>query len=227
MAAHEQSAGRGRLDRVWQVPAGTAVTMSVTLPLPRDTQLWGWVPLFVGNAVRLAVGDVAPELRCAVKWPNDLLVETAVPGGAPAWLKAAGVLCQVATRPTGALVVAGVGLNVAQTWEELPVKTATSLALAGADVTRDEMLAALAARLLETGQRWGDADAAERFKADVRAHCATIGADVDVHEPGGAVVARHVTAIDDDGRLVTTAPGGAGGTVIYSVADVEHVRARG
>ena len=59
VAAHRQRAGRGRLDRAWVTPAGAAVTVSMTLPLPRDAATWGWVPLFVGDAVRAAVHRLA------------------------------------------------------------------------------------------------------------------------------------------------------------------------
>ena len=149
-------------------------------------------------------------------------------GGASGdWRKVAGVLCQVAS---GNLVVAGVGVNVAQQRGELPVDTATSTSLVGLDAARDEVLAAVAAHVARAARAWCEPVALAAARESVRRHCRTIGSLVDVHTPDGKVARRRGVGIDDGGRLVTTVPGarpGSAPTMAYSVADVVHARLGG
>jgi len=90
VVADHQTAGRGRLDRRWEAPSGTALLVSFVLP-PN--------PL-----LSLAAGVAAAE-ACGggvrLKWPNDLLL-----GGG----KVGGVL--VEATPTKA--ICGIGINL--TW---------------------------------------------------------------------------------------------------------------
>ena len=77
------------------------------------------------------------SLRAALKWPNDVLLTS------EGNRKVCGILCEYrpALRSAEALVVVGIGINVSQTRDQLPVDTATSLALAGAgDVDREDLL---------------------------------------------------------------------------------------
>jgi BirA family biotin operon repressor/biotin-[acetyl-CoA-carboxylase] ligase len=128
------------------------------------------------------------------------------------------------SRPAQVVVV-GTGVNVDQTRAELPVPTATSLALAGADVRREELvvayldhLAALLAPALSA-----DADLAPARDA-YRAACATIGAQVQVHLPQGGLVSGTAVAVDDHGSLVVRTPGGSR---TFAAGDVVHVRPPG
>ena len=52
VVADYQSAGRGRLARQWQAPAGTSIAVSAVVPVPpgRTADL-GWLPLLAGLAV--------------------------------------------------------------------------------------------------------------------------------------------------------------------------------
>src|SRR3954468_2469752 len=123
VVAEHQSAGRGRLDRVWVTPPRAALTVSLLVdPAAVPVGRWPWLPLLTGLAVVDAVAAVA-GLGASLKWPNDVLL-----GGR----KVAGILTERVERDGGAVAVVGVGLNVSSTRAELPVETATSLALAGA-----------------------------------------------------------------------------------------------
>jgi len=89
--ADHQTAGRGRLDRRWESPPGTALLVSFVLP--------------PNPILSLAAGVAAAE-ACGVgivrlKWPNDLML-----GGG----KVGGVL--VEATPTKA--ICGIGINL--TW---------------------------------------------------------------------------------------------------------------
>ena len=50
LLTRDQTAGRGRLDRRWTAPAGTALAVSVLLrDLPSDPRARGWIPLAAGE----------------------------------------------------------------------------------------------------------------------------------------------------------------------------------
>jgi biotin-(acetyl-CoA carboxylase) ligase len=93
--------------------------------------------------MRAAVAD-ACGVELDLKWPNDLLVRSD-------GRKLAGILCEFVAGPdptTGDIIV-GTGLNVHHTAEELPVPTATSLALAigGKPPSREELIGRYLANL--------------------------------------------------------------------------------
>src|SRR3954447_1942237 len=137
VVAEQQTAGRGRLDRVWLSPARAGLTFSVLLRPALPATDWGWVPLLAGLAVARALRARA-ELDATVKWPNDVLVGER---------KVCGILAEV---PAPGAVVVGIGLNVTTRRDELPVETATSLQLEGAATTdRDTLLRAVLRELTE------------------------------------------------------------------------------
>ncbi|HEY7720009.1 MAG TPA: biotin--[acetyl-CoA-carboxylase] ligase [Pedococcus sp.] len=212
VVADHQSAGRGRLGRTWEDTPRTSIAVSALLPAP-DSGV-GWMPLVTGLAVSRAVAEVA-GVDAAVKWPNDVLVAE------DDWRKVCGVLCEV--HPAG--VVVGFGVNVDQTREELPVDTATSLRLCGAEEVRREdlvvaclrHLAALHADLVAGGAR------REGVRAAYRAACRTLGLLVDV-TAGDRTSRVRAVGVDDEGRLVVR---GESGEYAVAAGDVVHVRTAG
>ena len=224
VVADHQSAGRGRMSRQWQAPAGAAIAVSCVVPMPSDrASEWGWLPLLSGMAMAQALGEVA-DVSGRLKWPNDVLVqERAGEGavGAGPWLKICGVLCEMV--PGGGLVVIGAGANIDQTRGELPVETATSLALCGAGrVRREDVIAGYLAVLAELHHAWSEGGGAlEGLRAAYRMWCLTIGLEVDVHQPGGRVVRGIATGVDDAGRLVVQV---GGSSTAHAAGDVVHVR---
>jgi BirA family transcriptional regulator, biotin operon repressor / biotin---[acetyl-CoA-carboxylase] ligase len=220
VVADHQSAGRGRLARQWQAPAGASIAVSCVVPIPVSrTADWGWLPLMTGMAMRQALADVA-DVAGRLKWPNDVLVQEVTDPEAP-WLKVSGVLLEVV--PGGEAVVIGSGANIDQARSELPVETATSLALCGAGhVRREDVIVAYLGVLADLHQAWsGGGDGLEVLRAAYRTSCLTIGLDVDVHQPGGRVAQGAATGVDDAGRLVVHA---GGSSTAYAAGDVVHVR---
>ena len=105
VTAAEQSAGRGRGDRVWTAPPGAALLYSAILrPLDLAHLL---LPLAVPVAVCEACEALAP-VRCEVKWPNDVWVEER---------KLSGVLIEA--RPPDWAVI-GVGINLSIEPDQFP-----------------------------------------------------------------------------------------------------------
>jgi len=210
LVAEVQTAGRGRLDRTWSSPPRTGLTFSVLLRPPVPVPSWSWLPLLAGVAVFDAVRPVADV---ALKWPNDLLGSD---GG-----KLAGILAQTVDDA----IVIGIGVNVHTTRAELPVPTATSIALLGGAADRTELLVAildmLDARYLDWTAAGGDAEASGLAPA-YRAACATLGQDVTVDANGTTLRGRAVD-IDEIGRLVLDSDGER---VVIAAGDVTHVRTR-
>jgi BirA family biotin operon repressor/biotin-[acetyl-CoA-carboxylase] ligase len=134
VGAEEQSAGVGRHGRSWLSERGAGLYVSIVLRLPLQADALPVVMLALGLATREAIietTDLAPDLR----WPNDVLI-----GGQ----KCAGMLAQL---ESGA-IIAGIGTNVSQTrFPENLDTPATSLAMAGARVPREDLLVALAGAL--------------------------------------------------------------------------------
>ncbi|MEU0516828.1 biotin--[acetyl-CoA-carboxylase] ligase [Streptosporangium sp. NPDC006007] len=211
VVAEAQSAGRGRLGRTWSAPPRSGLMFSVLLRPEPPPGRQGWLPLLVGLAAVSAVREVA-EVDARLKWPNDLLAGER---------KLAGVLAE---RIDSAVIV-GVGLNVSVRADELPVGTATSLAVENAScVDRDPLLRAVL-REIETHYReWsqadGDADACG-LRAAYLGVSATIGREVRVELPGERVLTGRATGIDDSGHLLVESKGRSH---TLSAGDVVHVR---
>jgi BirA family biotin operon repressor/biotin-[acetyl-CoA-carboxylase] ligase len=90
VVADEQTSGRGRLDRRWEAPAGSALLASFVLPARPLASL------AAGVAAAAACGD-----QVRLKWPNDLLLAGA---------KLAGILVE----RRGERCIVGIGINL--TW---------------------------------------------------------------------------------------------------------------
>jgi BirA family biotin operon repressor/biotin-[acetyl-CoA-carboxylase] ligase len=210
LVAEEQTAGRGRLGRGWSAPPRAGLIFSVLLrPDVPPTRL-GWLPLLTGVAVAAAVRD-RTGVQASLKWPNDVLVGER---------KLAGILAEA----HGDAVVVGVGLNVTLQPAELPVPTATSLLIEDAgSADRTALLIAILTGLARRYQAWrADPDPGRtELRADYLRWCATIGREVRVELPGGAVLTGLAQDVDDAGRLVVRT---AEDLVPVGAGDVVHVR---
>jgi BirA family transcriptional regulator, biotin operon repressor / biotin---[acetyl-CoA-carboxylase] ligase len=145
VAADEQTEGRGRLGRRWEAPAGRAILCSVLLRPELPMPLWPELSLVAGKAVADAL-RAETGVDASLRHPNDVVV---------AGRKLAGLLAE-AQRGR---VVLGIGVNVNQTVEELPVDTPkppTSLRIElGRELERAPLLAAILAELEQGYDEWG------------------------------------------------------------------------
>lgn len=214
LVAEFQSAGRGRLERVWSSPPGAGLTFSLLLRPAVAPARWGWLPLLTGVALR-AVVQGAGVTDATLKWPNDLLL-------GPRRRKTAGILAQAGAGT----VVVGVGLNVTTTAAELPGPAATSPALERPDLVfdRTSLLAGVLSEFGDLYRDWteasGDADRCglrERF----RGACDTLGRDVRVALDHRPPVDGRAVDVDADGALVVVA---ADGTHVLPAGEVQTVR---
>lgn len=215
LVTEHQTAGRGRLDRVWEAPARSSLTFSVLMRPDVPPDSWSWLPLLTGYAVQAALADRLPDI--ALKWPNDVLVDG---GELGTGRKVAGILVERIDTDRGPMAVVGVGINVDQTLDELPIALATSVSLeTGEPVERTGLLSQVLGSLHGLQGLLDDTVALRRAYADV---CVTLGRTVDVHLPGGDVRRGEALDIDATGALVVGTDDGA---LTVAAGDVVHVRA--
>lgn len=119
--AERQTAGRGRLDRTWESPLG-GLWMSFLL---RPQIAAGRVPsltLVTALILQETVKEIC-GLDLRLKWPNDLVIETAA-----GWKKVGGILTEMSGETDRTRwVVMGVGMNVNNTMPKSLRHIATSL----------------------------------------------------------------------------------------------------
>lgn len=222
-----QTAGRGRSAREWIAPAGSSLFVSILLrPEPRiEPDRFAWLPLLAGLALRNAVARLAGDkLEVAVKWPNDVLIAQADAAEFGGHRKVAGVLSELLPDLSG--VVVGAGLNLSQTAEQLPVETATSLALNGVSVDRGAALEAYLAefRTLYAAFVAAGGDAvASGLRAAVAQNCSSLGRRVRVILPGNIERLGSAQGIDSSGRLTVLFDGESAATSV-AAGDIVHLR---
>jgi BirA family transcriptional regulator, biotin operon repressor / biotin---[acetyl-CoA-carboxylase] ligase len=142
-ATEHQTAGRGRLGRAWQEATGTSLLVSVLLEPPSDRRL---PELSLVAAVAAAeTVEGATALSAQVKWPNDVMLNRR---------KVAGILSEL----SNGTVVVGIGMNVNQTREQLPLNAPTEpgslRSLTGTEYDRAALLGSLLWRLELSYDAW-------------------------------------------------------------------------
>jgi BirA family biotin operon repressor/biotin-[acetyl-CoA-carboxylase] ligase len=217
LLAEEQTAGVGRRARSWSSPKGAGLYLSVALRPGVPFSVLGSLSVVAGLAVRAAAASVG--VGAVLKWPNDVLVDGA---------KCAGILAEAVAGAEPSIVL-GIGLNVLPLGDVQPGPgglPATSLAERGATNTdRTDVAVALLTGFDDLERRWrlagGDLTEA-RLLGDYRAHCATLGQDVEVQLPDGSSLVGRAADIDAAGQLQVDVAGGQRHTVF--AGDVVHVR---
>ncbi len=195
--ADHQRAGRGRSGRAWVTPPGTSLTMSVVLRPEVARAAFAWVPMLSGLAVVRALAGLGVSAR--LKWPNDIVVDFQDADEVPGWgysRKVAGILCEVELDA----VVVGIGINVSQRADEMPVTHATSLEVAGSSsLSRGALLGRVVSELDVLVLAW-EREPAMAHDLVARA-CTTIGEDIVVDVPGAAPLAGTAVGLSSDGGL--------------------------
>ena len=212
-----QSAGRGRLGRTWTAPPGTSIAMSVLVrPDGVDPARWTWLPLLTGLAVADGLAEAA-GLEVRLKWPNDVLVRDR---------KVCGILAERVEAPAGSACVVGMGINTDLAAEDLPVPTATSVALECAAAvrpapSRTSVVATVLAAFELLFRRWTVGPDDSWLAAAYRSRSATLGRTVRVLVGPEESVEGVATDVDTAGRLVVQT---SGARRIFGAGDVIHVR---
>ncbi len=170
VVADEQTAGRGRLSRVWESPAGLGLYLSVLVRPSAGLETIGrWT--LAASVAACAACRAATGAAVEIKWPNDIIWRGSKIGGVLAELRSTG------GRPHD--LVLGLGVNVFHRRDDLPELlsgSATSLHLIapGIGMEREEIAArylaefARLARQLHAGDWPSVAAAWERLARGAR-----------------------------------------------------------
>jgi BirA family biotin operon repressor/biotin-[acetyl-CoA-carboxylase] ligase len=203
IASEYQSAGRGRLDRSFDAASMSALTFSMYIEPKVDKAEWSFLTLLAALSVREALASLDDSSHVAVKWPNDLIIGEK---------KCAGIIAQATAKG----VIIGIGINVGMNESELPVPTATSLAIENFQVLdRNIILGAILNHFEVNLQIW---ELGKSFIAEYKEASSTVGADVEVLLPSGVSIKSTAIGVSDAGELILES-----GEVV-TVGDVIHLR---
>ncbi len=138
VVADSQSNGKGRLGRRWESPPGLNIYTSIILRPDLPPQHAQNLTFLAAVATAEAIEAFSPR-RPAVKWPNDVLIDSK---------KVAGILMELYSESDRVhFVIAGIGINVNMNEEMFPDylrSTATSIReKAGTEVDRVEVIGKL------------------------------------------------------------------------------------
>jgi len=207
VVADEQTQGRGRLDRKWFTPKGSALAFSLILRpsaalRPHLSRTVGLAALSVAESL-LTLG-----LNPRIKWPNDILLNGR---------KVSGILVETvwSGNEVDSLVV-GIGVNVMKI--TVPLEASFQLPAAsledalGSPPDRTELLQNIIARLMEWRSRIG----MDEFLKAWERLLAFRGEQVQVHvEPGrnikagsGEIITGELLGLESDGSLRLRGEGG-------------------
>ena len=202
IVAEYQSNGRGRLDRTFEAPPQSALLFSFYIAPKRDRSDWSFISFLAAIAMHEVISEDLPE-NTSLKWPNDILIGDK---------KVAGILAQ----QIGEGVIVGIGLNVAMSAGELPVPTATSLAIAGSNnLDRNSLLSAFLNRFEKVFHGW---DSGSDFLERYRQLSSTLDRQVRVDVVGRDSIEAKALSITAQGALILS-----DGTEV-NVGDVVHLR---
>jgi BirA family biotin operon repressor/biotin-[acetyl-CoA-carboxylase] ligase len=196
VTAREQTAGRGRIGRVWTAPEGKALLYSAILrPLDERHLL---LPLSVPLAVCAAAESLRPGNECQVKWPNDVWLEGR---------KLSGILIEA--KPQDRWAVIGIGLNLSIEPDEFPDDLRQPAISLGGGVTPEEARHELDAQLTH----WAYATEGSVL-SEWRQRDGLRGREVSWEDSSGVA-----DGIDDRGNLIVTVAGG--GSVSLGAGEVQ------
>tara|TARA_R110000868_G_scaffold83726_3_gene236462 strand:- start:70 stop:807 length:738 start_codon:yes stop_codon:yes gene_type:complete len=214
--AKTQTAGRGRLGRIWKSPEGN-VYASILVQAPEDQATAPQVGFVAAVAVVDTILELprhnAPPPPLSHKWPNDVLA-----GGG----KVCGILPEMTSSLEGAAwIVVGIGINLRSVEVQDAAYPIGSLASHNIDTTPEHVLTVLcrafSARLIDWRQN-GFASVRESWLEKAP----SVGFEMSVGLPSGPV-RGNFAGLDTDGALLLDSPLGRkrilAGDVLFSGGD--------
>ncbi len=206
-----QTAGRGRMDRVWSMEPGAGVAMTVvvsrtSLGSPARLTL---LPLSVAVGVAEIIATQAPiGVRVSIKWPNDVLVGSR---------KVAGILIESLDADRLAI---GIGVNLTGVPAGIPAATVTSLATEGIVIPVESIVTALAESVAHRAHNLDE----DTLLGELHTAIETVGQQVRIELPDGRFVTGRVTGIGSTGSLIVDT---VNGPAEFVAGDVTHLRLGG
>ena len=225
--ADEQTAGRGRENRTWTAPPGSALLLSLGfrpswLEPSRVWQLAASVSLAMADAAEPTVGLAPGSVR--LKWPNDLVAES----GDGSVRKLGGVLGETeGLGMSGATAIVGIGVNADWPASEFPADLAATMTslrelAEGRPVDREQLLETFLERVdvRLRALRMGSFDANGWSRRQL-----TAGRLVRLEDRRGASEVVRALRVDSmTGALVVEDPSSEGGQRQVLSGEIQHLR---
>ncbi len=195
--AEQQSAGRGRSNKVWHSPRQGNIYLSLVLGFDAPPKRFSFMALYVSIAICEVLERYGIQ-GVGIKWPNDILWR---------YKKLAGILLE--SRPGQCEVVVGLGLNLAmerregnridQPWCSLSeIVQQQSLPMP----TREELVAHLVGAIFAIVKKIEQKDA-EAFDILWQRYSLLEGRTIEITH-GDVVLQGQVMGLDANGRLMMT-----------------------
>ncbi len=189
-----QSAGKGRLNRIWEASPESSLLISLAFKLNAITNL-GWLNLWAATIARRVLMENF-NFDITLKWPNDLVVATP-----DAFLKFGGILSEIHKEH----VIFGIGINYSQDHSELPTSISTSIKLQNANFVAREFVIA---DLISNFHKFWNLDTncnqfpAKAIMREYQAASYTLGRRVVVTLPSGKEISGIAVALAENGALM-------------------------
>lgn len=202
VVADTQSAGKGRLGRVWLSPPSVNLYCSVVLRPPvmphQAPQLTFLSAVATVRAITRTTA-LAPE----IKWPNDVIINGR---------KVAGLLNEMSAETDGInFVILGIGVNLNMTGDQFPpdLRTpGTSLKIESGCAVNRAFFAACLLNELDLLYREFLEQGFEPVRAAWQQHCTARGRMVSVSNGGSEEFRGHFAGVDSDGAMLLALPDG-------------------
>lgn len=203
IATDNQTAGRGRLNRTWDTPPGTAAAMSIVLRPHVEPQLMGMMTLVVADALVRWFREL--NVPASVKWPNDVLAADGK--------KLCGILAQ--WLPETQAVVVGIGTNLRSAGSSHHEKAAT-LADYDVEIAAQDFVIEARQRLITAVEDFLTQPQAKSLEPTM----STIGQQVKAIMPNGKNIIGTAMGLGPTGSLLIASE------TIHEVfaADIVHLR---
>ena len=214
--AKTQTAGRGRMGRIWESPKGnlyTSILVKAPYGIDASPQISFVTAVAVAEAIlKLPSSDVL-RLRLTHKWPNDLLIGNE---------KVCGILPEmVSTHDRGAWIVVGIGINLISTDVENAAYPVGSLESHNITTTPGHILALLCGAL-ETHLIDWRRNGFNRIRDLWLEKGPCVGSQISVSSLSSTVKGKFV-GLDTDGALLLDVAGGRqrilAGDVLFSTGE--------
>lgn len=192
VVADEQTAGKGRIKRLWLSPKGSIALSIILYPSLSYLSYLPYLTMLASLAIVHSI-EAVTGLKAQLKWPNDVLI-----GGK----KVCGILIESDVRGNVvAYAIIGIGINVNFRLANFPeiLSTATSLAdESGKDVSRVELIRRL---LVETERLYLTLPDGEPIYQEWRDRLVTLGRKVQV-KSGKTILEGIAQSVARDGSLL-------------------------
>ena len=185
--ADKQTAGRGRLGRVWESKKGESLCMSLIAPFPFNPS----VTLIAALGVYKALKEICKDADLKIKWPNDIVAGNKK-------------LCGILTESTDKYAVIGIGINLnTEIFPKDIAHKATSVKLVTGKVLDPYETAVKTAEYVAKFLKETNGNFTQKTIEKYSSLCINIGREISFREKRGIAV-----GIAPDGCLIAKTPEG-------------------